>query len=162
MAKTQETDLTQELYNFIKKTDLSKPGNKPKLLKKIKSTMTRVKKKQTNQNKEMAKKPLSPLQKAYRKYFQDMLVKYKAESPAQIKPEEKKKEFFNNIKKYWINGEGAKDGWDEKVTIMEGRRRTKLRNYSPVRVSGKIQIEKSVINENKLRAYINSSIRNYI
>ena len=34
---------------------------------------------------------LSPLQKAYRKYFKSMLKKYGVESPAKITPEEKKK-----------------------------------------------------------------------
>jgi len=158
MAKTNDVDYSKELYDYIKGIDLSKPGNKPKLLKRIKSTITKVKKTQTKQNKAKAKKKLSPLQKAYREYFQDMLKKYKVDSPAQIKPVDKKNQFFTNIKKWWVNGEGPKkEDWYDKVVISEG----KMRNiYNEVRIRNKSGIELSVINENKLRKYIRGLIGN--
>jgi hypothetical protein len=49
---------------------------------------------------------LSNLQIEYRKYFQFMLKCYKVKSPS-VLPENKKKEFFDNIKKYWVKGQGA-------------------------------------------------------
>ena len=50
-------------------------------------------------------KALSELQKEYRKYFKEMLAIYDVKSPAKLS-KEMKKEFFNNIRKYWIKGKG--------------------------------------------------------
>jgi len=52
---------------------------------------------------------LSGLQKEYREYFKFMLKCYNVKSPAKLS-DEKKKEFFDNVKKYWTKGKGvAKD-----------------------------------------------------
>jgi len=48
---------------------------------------------------------LSELQKEYREFFRFMLDCYDVKSPSKLS-EEKKKEFFNNINKYWIKGKG--------------------------------------------------------
>jgi len=49
---------------------------------------------------------LSPLQEEYREYFKFILDCYDVKSPAKLS-EDKKKEFFDNINKYWIKGKGA-------------------------------------------------------
>ncbi len=49
---------------------------------------------------------LSELQKEYREYFKFMLDCYDTTSPSKLS-EEKKKEFFKNIKKYWVKGKGV-------------------------------------------------------
>jgi hypothetical protein len=60
---------------------------------------------------------LSELQKEYRKYFKHMLECYDVQSPSKLS-ENKKKEFFENIKKYWVKGKGAtKDLEDIKKII---------------------------------------------
>ncbi len=49
---------------------------------------------------------LSNLQKEYREYFKFMLDCYDVKSPSKLS-DEKKKEFFDNIKKYWVKGQGV-------------------------------------------------------
>ena len=49
---------------------------------------------------------LSGLQKEYREYFKFMLDCYDIKSPADLS-DDKKKEFFDNVKKYWIKGKGV-------------------------------------------------------
>jgi len=55
---------------------------------------------------------LSPLQDEYRKYFKFMLDCYGVKSPKKLS-EEKKKEFFDNIKKYWTKGKGVSKDLDK-------------------------------------------------
>ncbi len=55
---------------------------------------------------------LSDLQVEYRKYFNFMLDCYNVKSPTKLS-EEKKKEFFSNIKKYWIKGQGITKDYEE-------------------------------------------------
>jgi hypothetical protein len=93
---------------------------------------------------------LSPLQKAYRKYFKEMLKLYNADSPAQIKPEARKKSFFNNIKKFWNNGNGPKENWKDKVKLVEESKQ----RLEEVKIRNKKQINQSVIMENYLRRLI--------
>jgi hypothetical protein len=50
-------------------------------------------------------KALSDLQKEYRKYFKEMLAIYNVKSPAKLS-KEMKKDFFKNIRKYWVKGKG--------------------------------------------------------
>jgi len=60
----------------------------------------------TNTNDELlTEKALSELQKTYRAYFKEMLKIYDVNSPAKLS-KEMKKEFFKNIRKYWIKGKG--------------------------------------------------------
>jgi len=60
---------------------------------------------------------LSDLQTAYREYFKFMLDCYDVKSPSKL-PEAKKKEFFDNIKKYWTKGKGVTKDFDKiKVDI---------------------------------------------
>lgn len=156
---TEQQDLSKQLFDYIKRLDLSKPGTKPELLKRIRKTITKAKKVATQQNKQQAKKPLSLLQKRYREYFQTMLAMYKVDSPAQIKPEEKKKEFFSNIKKYWNNGEGPKDKWKEKIKLNEGRI---VKTSNIIKVLNRLSIEQSIIKENKIRTYISKELRKHL
>ena len=70
-----------------------------------------------NTNLETINEELSELQKEYRKYFKFMLDCYDVTSPSKLS-EEKKLEFFDNIKKYWVKGEGyTKDLEDIKIEI---------------------------------------------
>lgn len=62
---------------------------------------------------------LSPLQKSFREYFEDMMTQYNISSPADLKTDELKSEFWTNIGKYWKNGEGTKEGWEEKIKVNE-------------------------------------------
>ena len=56
---------------------------------------------------------LSELQKEYREYFKYILNNcYDEKSPAKLS-EEKKKEFFDNINKYWVKGKGASKELDK-------------------------------------------------
>lgn len=52
------------------------------------------------------KKELSKLQIEYREYFKFMLKCYEVDSPTKLS-DEKKSEFFDNVKKYWVKGKGA-------------------------------------------------------
>ena len=53
-------------------------------------------------------KKQSELQKAYQKFFTDLLGEYGVSSPADLS-EEQKEEFFNSVKQYWDKGVGAKE-----------------------------------------------------
>lgn len=55
---------------------------------------------------------LSELQKEYRHYFRFMLDCYDVDSPADLS-EEKKKEFFDNVNKYWTKGKGTTKDLDK-------------------------------------------------
>ena len=55
---------------------------------------------------------LSNLQTEYREYFKFMLECYEVKSPSKLS-EAKKKEFFDNIKKYWTKGKGATKSLDK-------------------------------------------------
>lgn len=55
---------------------------------------------------------LSDLQKEYRKYFKFILDCYDVKSPSKLS-EEKKKEFFDNVKKYWVKGKGVTKDLDK-------------------------------------------------
>jgi len=54
---------------------------------------------------------LTSLQEEYRKYFKFMLDCYGVKSPSKLS-DEKKKEFFKNIKKYWVKGKGVTKDFD--------------------------------------------------
>ena len=66
---------------------------------------------------------LSPLQKEYREFFKFMLDCYKVKSPAKLS-EDKKKEFFNNIDKYWVKGKGATKDLKEIEKDICGKEKT--------------------------------------
>lgn len=51
----------------------------------------------------------SKLQDEYREFFKHVLDLYEVKSPASIKDEDCKKEFFNKIQKGWIKGEGLSE-----------------------------------------------------
>jgi len=55
---------------------------------------------------------LSLLQKEYREYFKFMLDCYDVSSPTKLS-DEKKSEFFDNIKKYWVKGKGTTKNLDD-------------------------------------------------
>jgi len=55
---------------------------------------------------------LSKLQKEYREFFKFMLGCYDVKSPSKLS-DEKKKEFFSNIKKYWVKGQGVSKDLEE-------------------------------------------------
>ena len=55
---------------------------------------------------------LSVLQEEYREYFKCILDCYDVKSPAKLS-EEKKKEFFDNVNKYWTKGKGATKDLDK-------------------------------------------------
>ena len=65
--------------------------------------------KEFNQN---VNEKLSDVQKEYREYFRFMLDCYNVKSPIKLS-EEKKKEFFDNVKKYWIKGKGVSKEFDK-------------------------------------------------
>jgi len=65
---------------------------------------------QFNENK--IDEALSNLQKEYREFFRAMLDCYEVTSPSKLS-EEKKKEFFDNIKKYWVKGKGCTKSLDK-------------------------------------------------
>lgn len=51
----------------------------------------------------------SKLQDEYREFFKHLLDLYEVKSPASIKDDDCKKEFFNKIQKGWIKGEGLSE-----------------------------------------------------
>jgi hypothetical protein len=55
---------------------------------------------------------LSQLQKDYREYFKFMLKCYDVKSP-KLLSEDKKKEFFDNVSKYWVKGKGVSKDFDK-------------------------------------------------
>lgn len=59
-----------------------------------------------NNNDSRLNEALSKLQKEYREFFKHMLKCYDVTSPSKLS-DEKKKEFFKNIKKYWVKGKGT-------------------------------------------------------
>ena len=68
--------------------------------------------KQFNENVETMNEALSNLQKEYREFFKHMLKCYDVTSPSKLS-DEKKKEFFKNIKKYWVKGKGTTKSLEE-------------------------------------------------
>lgn len=50
----------------------------------------------------------SKLQKEYQEFFLSLLKKYDVESPAEL-DDDKKIEFFDDIKKHYTKGKGVKD-----------------------------------------------------
>lgn len=63
---------------------------------------------------EAEEKAMSALQKDWRDYFGAKLAKFGAKSPADL-DEEKKKEFFNEIKNDWERGKGATEAGKKDV-----------------------------------------------
>ena len=63
------------------------------------------------EEKTMLNEAMSKLQKEYREFFKFMLKCYDTSSPSKLS-EEKKKEFFTNIKKYWTKGQGVSKDFD--------------------------------------------------
>ena len=68
----------------------------------------------------MADKELSPLQKEFRKFFQELLDRYKVKSPAEL-TKDQKVDFFNAIALYWENGKGPKVDPDKIPGIGESQ-----------------------------------------
>jgi len=66
---------------------------------------------------------LSPLQKEYREFFKFMLDCYDVKSHSNLS-EEKKKEFFNNIDKYWVKGKGVTKDLKEIEKDICGKEKT--------------------------------------
>ncbi len=58
------------------------------------------------ENTDAINEALSKLQTEYREYFKHMLKCYDVSSPSKLS-DEKKSEFFDNIKKYWVKGKGC-------------------------------------------------------
>jgi len=67
---------------------------------------------------ELNEKALSELQKEYRKYFNEMLAIYDVKSPAKLS-KEMKKEFFKNIRKYWVKGKGPIKLGDDLIEVID-------------------------------------------
>jgi len=65
----------------------------------------------------LTEKALSELQKVYRAYFKEMLAIYNVNSPAKLS-KEMKKEFFKNIRKYWVKGKGPSKTGEELVDAI--------------------------------------------
>ena len=65
-----------------------------------------------NEYNESINEKLSSLQEAYREYFKFMLKCYDVKSPSKLS-DEKKTEFFNNVKKYWTKGKGVTKDFDK-------------------------------------------------
>lgn len=51
----------------------------------------------------------SKLQDDYKEFFTHLLELYEVKSPNSIKDEERKKEFFNNVNKGWVKGNGLSE-----------------------------------------------------
>ena len=66
----------------------------------------------------LTEKVLSELQKTYRAYFKEMLKIYDVNSPAKLS-KEMKKEFFKNIRKYWVKGKGPSKIGEELVEAID-------------------------------------------
>lgn len=65
-----------------------------------------------NEYNESINEKLSALQTEYREYFKFMLKCYDVKSPSKLS-DEKKTEFFNNVKKYWTKGKGVTKDFDK-------------------------------------------------
>ena len=61
---------------------------------------------------ESVNEKLSALQEEYREYFKCILDCYGVNSPAKLS-DDKKKEFFDNVNKYWTKGKGATKDLDK-------------------------------------------------
>lgn len=85
----------------------------------------------------MSDKELSPLQKKFREFFFKLLDKFGVESPAEL-DDEKKREFFDAIAKYWMNGKGPKKDPDE-IKVGES-----YINESPVGMPGRTSREEAI------------------
>jgi len=77
-----------------------------------------------NEYNESVNEKMSPLQEEYREYFKFMLDCYDVKSPSKLS-EEKKKEFFDNINKYWTKGKGATKDLDKIKEDICGSEKTK-------------------------------------
>ena len=77
-----------------------------------------------NEYNEIVNEKMSPLQEEYREYFKFMLDCYDVKSPSKLS-EEKKKEFFDNINKYWTKGKGATKDLDKIKEDICGSEKTK-------------------------------------
>jgi len=77
-----------------------------------------------NEYNESVNEKMSPLQEEYREYFKFMLDCYDVKSPSKLS-EEKKKEFFDNINKYWAKGKGATKDLDKIKEDICGSEKTK-------------------------------------
>jgi hypothetical protein len=134
-------DNAKELLDLAKNLDLTKAEDRNKFLERTKKVLTRHSTEKTVQSKEISKRTLSPLQKAYREYFNKMLELYGVDSPAKIKDNVKKKQFFTNISKQWKAGIGPKQYWETKVkkTLTENinhnsNKSLKLESYIETRI----------------------------
>jgi len=67
---------------------------------------------------------LSELQKEYREYFKFMLDCYDVKSPTDLS-DEKKKEFFDNVKKYWTKGKGVSKDLEKIKEDICGKEKSK-------------------------------------
>jgi hypothetical protein len=73
---------------------------------------------------ESVNEKLSALQVEYREYFKFMLDCYGVKSPAKLS-DDKKKEFFDNVNKYWVKGKGATKDLDKIKIDICGEEKTK-------------------------------------
>jgi len=91
---------------------------------------------------------LSPLQKEFRQFFEELLKKFNVDSPADL-TDEQKREFFDVIAKYWKNGKGPKKNPNE-IKVKES-----FINESPVGQPGRTTrdeaIEFILENPNKIK-----------
>lgn len=65
----------------------------------------------------VTEKTLSELQKTYRAYFKEMLAIYDVDSQSKLS-DELKKEFFKNIRKYWVKGKGPSKIGEELIEAI--------------------------------------------
>jgi len=63
-------------------------------------------------------KKMTELQKKYRLYFKEMLAIYNVNSPAELS-KNMKKDFFKNIRKYWIKGVGPSKIGEELIDAIK-------------------------------------------
>ena len=83
---------------------------------------------------EAEERELSALQKDWREYFGAKLKKFDAASPADL-DDEKKKEFFNDLKKDWERGQGATDAGKKDIEshgVKEGEEMNEARSIEKV------------------------------
>lgn len=66
---------------------------------------------------------LSNLQQEYREFFKFMLDCYGVKSPSKLS-DENKKEFFNNVNKYWTKGKGATKALEQIKKDICGKEKT--------------------------------------
>jgi hypothetical protein len=92
---------------------------------------------------EAEERQMSELQKSYKDYFGAKLNKFGAKSPADL-TEEQKKEFFNEIKKDWEKGQGAKPAGKADVEehgVKESEEMNEAAKDSPQELAAFIQKE---------------------